>query len=206
MGEIGARWYVVEAFQGCHEEAYLKLAAAGFHVWRPIDVTRVNRNTARPSKGVDKSAPRRDRKVARFGRFLFLHVELNDYIREAIVSLSEVRRFLCFSGTTNPAPLPDDVITFNRESIPKWGPTTRAYKRGQMVDVLFGPFAGHKGQIESVDDRGVVVVMLEFLGRSIPVPIQVEHVSLSQSQAKPPGRETLKQVADHRESELAKSA
>lgn len=200
------QWYVIEAFQGAHEDAYLKLAAAGFHVWRPIDVVRVNRNVARRSKGVDKSAPRRDRKVARFGRFLFLRAELNDYMREAVVSLSEVRRFLCFAGTTDPAPLPEDVITFNRDNTPKYGPHARAYKRGQTVNIIAGPFAEQKGMIESVDDRGIVVVMLAAMGRSIPVPIQVEHVSLSQSQAKPPGRQASDEVAKHRERELAQSA
>lgn len=128
-----------------------------------------------------------NRKVARFGRSLFLRAELNDYMREAIVSVSEVRSFLCFAGRNEPAPLLEDVITFDRDNAPKWRPRTQAYKRGQAMNIVAGPFPGFKGPIESDDDRGVVVIMIEAMGRSIPVPISVEHVSLSQAKP-PPGR------------------
>ena len=185
------RWYVIEAFQGEDESAYLKLAAAfsetDVRVWRPIDVDRPP--TRRARKSTEPTKPRRDRRRARFGRFLFLNAILTDSLYHAVKNAHHVRKFLTYAGSGEPAPQPDELIEFYREEIPKPSPLPQGMAKGAIVRIQHGPFIGFNGLVSAVDERGSVEVEVSIFGRPTPIVIEVGHVSVEVPVlAKPPDR------------------
>jgi transcription antitermination factor NusG len=186
------RWYVIEAFQGEDEAAYLKLAAAfsetSVKVWRPVDVDRAPQRRAKRS--TKPTTPRRDRRRVRFGRFLFVNAVLTDSLYHAIRNAHHVRKFLTYAGSNEPAAQPDALIEFYREEIPtKRELLPMGLAVGAIVRIEHGPFIGLNGRVASLDERGTVEVEISIFGRPTPIVIEVGHVSVEVAAlAKPPAR------------------
>lgn len=54
-----------------------------------------------------------------------------------------------------------------------------AFKPGDVVELLEGDFKGTKGRVSEVDfERGIIQVIIELLGRSIPVVVDFDKVKL----------------------------
>jgi len=193
------RWYVVEAFSGEDEAAYLRLAAAfsgtEVSVWRPVDVERAPDRRARRS--TKPATPRRDRRRPRFGRFLFVNAVLTDGLYHAIRNAHHVRKFLTYAGSNEPAPQPDALIEFYREETPIKRKTLPAgLVAGAIVRIEQGPFVGFNALVASVDDKGSVEVEVSIFGRPTPIVIEVGHVSVdSLLLAKPHDRRTFLKAA-----------
>jgi transcription antitermination factor NusG len=189
------RWYVVEAFHGEDELAYLRLAAVFVNtdltVWRPVDVERCPDRRARSS-----GKPRRDRRRPRFGRFIFLRANLSDSLYHAVKNATHVRGFLTYAGSFEPASLPDKLVEFYRQEIPRRMKLPDGLAIGATVRINDGPFIGLRGPVEALVDTGVVTVSVQLFGRLTPLPIEVGHVSVEVTElAKPPSSRTSRKVA-----------
>jgi transcription antitermination factor NusG len=184
------RWYVVEAFEGKDCDVCLRLACAKFHVWRPVDEVRPTVRARSPRSG---RLTRPIRKVARFGRYVFLRVEMSESVQWAIGQTPGVRGFVCGAGEDAPAAIADELIAFLKEHRLDRRTSKFEFSRGDIVRMSDGPFEGLRGVVEDIDKRGVLRVELELFGRSTPIIIEVGHVELVEQGRRPPiGRDVRK--------------
>lgn len=211
MQQQNPSWYVVEAYPGEDEQATLRLAATVLSlpvtVWRPVDVVRpsTRREKPKPSQRAPQAVlkQRRDRRVARFGRFLFVRAVMTDSLLAAINHTTHVRRVLTYAGTFDPAPVPDAMIALYREKVPRRSEMPPGLAKGATVKITAGPFAGQSAKVLSVDEGGAVEVAIDLLGRLTPTVFEVGHVSVEiPVSAKSLGSQTSKPRA----SEMAPSA
>lgn len=181
----GLRWFVVEAVQGRDFDACLRLARARFDVWRPVDRVRSwNRRGALAS-----NAMRLERKIPRFGRYLFLHCELSDAVVNAVEQLDDVRGFLRPTRDSSPSVVPDAQICFWREHKPTRPKNMPKIRIGQVFDVTEGTFAGHFGAVSDVRDLdrfGIVRLEMNFMGRLTSIPFEVGHIAERVMGQRPP--------------------
>jgi len=183
-------WYVVEAFEGKDENAYLRLVSGGFKAWRPVDGTRSTRRFS--GKKLVRAERRRD-KLPRFGRFIFINEEMNDFIHNAILQTRNVRRFLCMAGGTEPARVPDELIDFYKHNVPVKPKFDHGFKVGETVRVLAAPFVGfHSVVTEVVDNRDLLKIELSIFGRPTPLIIEVGHVERVELGPRPPIKPNVK--------------
>jgi transcription antitermination factor NusG len=177
------RWYVVEAFEGKDFDVCLRLAAARFRVWRPIDEIKISRRWA--GRKTDR-ATRAIRKVPRFGRYLFLEVAMSDAIRWAISATPGVRGFICAAGSNEPAAVPSELIEFYRNHAPKRDARGNSIGKGDRVRIAAGPFADHEGSVVDIDKRGILRLEICIFGSPTPLIIEVGHVELVEQGHRPP--------------------
>lgn len=178
-------WYVVECYPGKDFDVCGKLAHVGYDVWRPIrKVTTTLRDGG--LRG------RRCRSVPRFGRYLFLRVELTASMRFTISTETGVRGFLKRAGDDEPAIVPDewmDFLMFGKPIVDRRG---LAFESGMRVRVNAGPLAGREGVVKSVDDGRVVKIGLDSFGclaiESSYLDPLVQRCAMSD--VRPMGRET----------------
>jgi transcription antitermination factor NusG len=166
-------WYVIECREGKDAHVRLKLAAAGFDVWRPVREIAVTRRW----KGVRKAKRQMEKRyVSRFGRYLFLRVEMSDSVRAAILEVNGVHQWLCMAGANSPASVPPELIEFYEANVAQPIDCGHAYKNGDRVSILAEPFAGFVGMIVSIDRRGIIAVEISVFGRPTPLILEVGHV------------------------------
>ncbi|MBM3578789.1 MAG: hypothetical protein FJX40_14310 [Alphaproteobacteria bacterium] len=152
-------WYVVEAFEGKDFEAQLRLAAASLNVWRPVHRIEVERHIR--VGGYDRRT-KVSRNVARFGRYIFLEVDMTDAIYQAVKHTSGVFGFLTLAGSDAPAEIDSRHIAFLKE--PPLISEKALFHSRDRVRIKAGPFADHEGVIEKVDKRGVPIVTIQLFG------------------------------------------
>jgi len=170
-GSDRLRWFVVEAFEHSVAQARLNLAVAGLHVWAPVDVKR------QPNRS-RSTAPRRDLRIPRFGRYLFVRCRMTDALRNAIDNTPAVAGLLVASKEEAPSPIPDHVMDWLREPREAEGEVQQPYVPGDKVRVTDGPFGGFEAKVEDVDKRGAIRVAYEIFGRPTPVVLEVGHVEM----------------------------
>jgi transcription antitermination factor NusG len=187
--DMTMQWYVVEAFEGKDFDVALRLAAAGFNVWRPVDVVR---SGARWNGRKIAGNRRLVRKVARFGRYLFVELEMTDAVRWAISTTPGVFGFICFAGVSAPAIVPRNLIEFYRENLPERGACGKEVHKGDRIKIKDGPFAFCEGVVEDVDKRGILRVTIYIFGGPTPLIIEVGHVELVELGRRPPIGLTVK--------------
>jgi transcriptional antiterminator NusG len=181
-------WYVVEAFEGKDENAYLRLVAGGFKAWRPVDIVRGSRRTGKSDRII-----RKESKQPRFGRFIFVDVEMNDFVHSAILQTRNVMRFLCFAGSGEPSQIPAELIEFYKHHRPQKAEKTQAIKPKDMVRITDGPFTGFDAKVvEVVDKRGTLKIEATLFGRPTPLIIEVGHVALVELGQRPPIKPNVK--------------
>lgn len=143
-----AQWYIVEAVEGKDFRVYGELAAMGYECWRPVDTVIVTR---RVMVGGVLKPHKLERKIPRFGRYVFLHHIMSASVRSAIHDLPEVRRFVCMAGTEEPASIPDALIDFYRKGFEgeakevdgQFSPTDK-------VRIAIGPATGVIGVVKAI--------------------------------------------------------
>jgi transcription antitermination factor NusG len=171
MGCDGKAWYVVEALEGKDCDVRLRLAAAGFEVWRPVERVRFKRR----KKG--ESGEQAFRNVARFGRYIFLHVLMTDYVFGAVRYLPGVRDFVHLAGSDAPARVPDAVIHMLREPPPAAVKAPDFLKK-DLVRFVGGPFEGLCGVVVEIDSRGNPVVEMSICGAPTAFPVDAAYVEM----------------------------
>ncbi|WP_424363589.1 transcription termination/antitermination protein NusG [Methylocystis parvus] len=176
-------WHVIECIEGKDKEAYGRLAALGFEVWRPT--LKKRESTRWQGKPLEK----RQRKpcyVPIFGRYLFIQVDMSDAIFGAVLEQPGVYSWLCYAGSDDPATVPDEWIAHYKQFKPECVDVMPTLAAGDKVGITQGPFAGLQGVVNRVDKRGVVCVQLDIFGRPTPLILPVGHVELVEQGHRPP--------------------
>lgn len=177
----GKKWFVVEAYEGKDFDVCLRLAAAGFNVWRPVKQVVIAR---RIKVGCYERVEKARRNVARFGRYLFVELVLTDSVYQAIKHAPGVRGFLTMAGSDAPAKIDSNYIAFLRGA-PEIAETKDVFHSRDRVRITVGPFNGVEAVVKEVDSRKVPVVTINAFGGMTSFPIDACYLELL-ALAKPP--------------------
>jgi len=172
--QSGKRWYVVAAIDGKDFDVCLRLAAAGFEVWRPVE-KRAFKRRVKTSWG-EKLVPA-ERSVARFGRYVFLHVVMNDSVFASVRHAPGVRDFVHLAGGDDPAAVPEAVIAVLREKIAN-SENAFGFKKMDRVRFVDGAFEGLCADVVDVDSRGVPMLEMMVFGGKTCFPIDPSRIVL----------------------------
>jgi transcription antitermination factor NusG len=196
---VNLRWYVVETREHAVRDAMLSLALhfsqhEEHEVWAPFDRRR------RPDRSRCEK-PRADIRTPRFGRFIFIRCNMTPSLQHAINEQAGVAKVLAFSGTDEPAPVPDAHIADLRDHATAT-PSSFDIVIGDTIRVVEGPFASFGGKVTAVDRRGTICAEIEIFGRPTPIILEVGQVVMAQ-QAKSRAIEALKQARRQAKAEAA---
>jgi len=162
----GERWYVVHTQPNAEGVAIAHLEGQGYQVFCP-----------RYCKAV-----RHARKIKRvlaplFPNYLFLRLDVSRDQWRFVNSTRGVVRLL-MQGVT-PQPVPRGIVEalqlqLGADDAMSW---TAMFKVGQAVRIVEGPFVDFVGILEHLDAGGRVRVLLDLLGRSVPLALRCEAVT-----------------------------
>lgn len=155
------RWHVLEAREGRDFSLCQQLTREGFECWRPVDVVTVTR---RVRVGGVMKMQKSERKVARFGRYLFINVALGPYVRSAIETDPDVVGFLRGAGGEAPAVVPDDLIAFYRAAPARTAREDAPFSVGDRVRIAKGPATGVAGVVRELQRASVMIAVGESAG------------------------------------------
>jgi transcription antitermination factor NusG len=183
-------WYVVEGREGKAQDARLRLAAAGMHVWMPM---LRKRSPERRLKRGESNKRRPDVYIPRFGRYFFVRCILSDSLRHAINDTASVAGLLCAPGQEVPVAIPEEYIAWlGKPEQMSLRAATTTLERGNVVRVVDGPFAGLTSRIEAVDKSTALHLLFDLFGRLTPVILDASQVELAVAgQATPHHRMTV---------------
>lgn len=156
-----ARWYVVHTQPHAEARAVLHLQRQDYSVFCPWTHKTI-RHARKVSRGL---APL-------FPGYLFLSLDLSRDSWRRVNGTRGVVRLI--TQGDRPLPVPEGTVEalqarMDREGAMDW---SCALKVGQAVKVCGGAFADFVGTLEGLDAAGRVRVLLDLLGRSVPVMLQ----------------------------------
>jgi len=156
----GERWYVARTLPQRELQAAKQLANQDFRAFVPRYWK--NRRHARRVETI--SAPL-------FPRYIFVILDRSRDRWRSINGTLGVERLLMQGG--EPQAVPQGVVESLLDSTDPEGNIQFRYqlRQGQSVRVTAGPFADFVGQLESLDDRGRVSVLLELIGGNTRVTL-----------------------------------
>ena len=165
---MSKNWYLVYTKPRQESIAEENLQRQGFDIWLP----RLRLSRRRRRRWVDVVEPL-------FPRYLFIRLQAGSD------DFAPIRSTRGVSGLVrvgmNPAQVPDSVVQALRQTAdPENGlmnPEARRLARGDLVEVLEGPFEGLRGvfQLQSGNER--VVILLDVLGRANRVKLSRHQVT-----------------------------
>ncbi len=131
-------------------------------------------NEATVTKGKKVIKPRKI-----YPGYIFIKTRMNDKLWYVIRNTPGVK--LIVGAETRPIPLTDlehANIMVQIEKSNEKAEIFVPYQRGDVVVLKEGDFAGMKGNIKEVDaEKGMVVVIVEILGRLTPIAVNFDKVS-----------------------------
>jgi transcriptional antiterminator RfaH len=163
-----SRWYVVQTHVHSENKAAAHLARQGYDVYLPRYLKR-----RRHARRVDNvPAPL-------FPRYLFVGFDHATARWRSIQSTQGVSHLICNSN--EPALLPDSVITElrrreNDSGFIRFDPQPQ-YAPGDKIRVVDGVFSDSFGLFKGMADRDRVAILLDLLGRKVPVVLHRESVA-----------------------------
>jgi transcriptional antiterminator RfaH len=161
----GERWFVVHTQPRAEGRAIFHLERQGYRVFCP----RYAKTARHARKAKIVLAPL-------FPNYLFLQLHLGRDQWHSVNGTRGVAR-LIMQGET-PQPVPQGIIEalqarMSVDGAINWDPTI---KIGQSVRIADGPFADFMGTLAHLDAAGRVRVLLDLLGRSVPVALRCEQL------------------------------
>lgn len=151
------RWYVVCCQTRQEARADLNLRRQGFDSWLPR-----LRRTRRHARRIDNVL------VPLFPGYLFVRLDLELQPWRSINGTFGVRRLLC--ENERPAPVVTGFIETLQETMDEDGlvaTPTDAFKCGDRVRLVAGPFADMVGTLARMTEKDRVAVLLNVLGREV---------------------------------------
>ncbi len=151
------RWYVVCCQARQEARADLNLRRQGFESWLPR-----LRWTRRHARRVDNVL------VPLFPGYLVVRLGLDVHLWRSINGTFGVRRLLC--ENERPAPVAAGFVETLRETVDEEGLVVApqdAFKCGDPVRLIAGPFADMVGTLARLTDKDRVAVLLNVLGREV---------------------------------------
>ena len=149
-------WYAVYTQAGKERFALQNLANQGFEAYLPS-----YRKRRRHARRVDTVL------APLFPRYLFVCMDPHQQRWRSINGTFGVS-YLLSDGET-PMVVPDQMVVAirNREDNGVVAVQAPAFTKGQKLEVTDGPFAELGGVFECIDDQERVVLLLEFMGRTV---------------------------------------
>jgi len=156
----GKRWYVARTHPQRELQAAKQLANQGFRTFVPRCWK--NRRHARRVETI--SAPM-------FPRYIFVILDRSRDRWRSVNGTLGIERLLMQAG--EPQPVPCGVVESLVEAADADGNVQFDYQliEGQTIKVTAGPFADLVGQLERLDDKGRVRVLLELMGGPVRVTL-----------------------------------
>ncbi len=118
------------------------------------------------------------KKLPLFPRYLFIRLD-NHFISKSwgpIRSTKGVSNLVKFGDTL--AQIHDDIVKLiMARELEEDSKVEPIYKRGQNLNILEGPFAGFEAIYQGMDEEMRIIVLLEFMRKSVVVPLNLKHVS-----------------------------
>lgn len=167
------RWHVLLAEPNRERIAAARLVGAGITSYVPLIIRRViAKGRVRRTPGLHPQRPLRSKVTPMFPGYVFAVLPVDGSKERAAKDTDGIRDMLKFCGS--PAILQQAHIDAMKitevELRPRSTREERAailakYRVGQQVTLLSGPFAQMLAEIETLDDRGRVGVLLSLFGR-----------------------------------------
>jgi transcriptional antiterminator RfaH len=157
------RWYVAQTQPLAESRAIAHLERQGYNVFCPR-----YRKTVRHARKV------RSVLAPLFPNYLFLHLDASRDQCRAVNGTRGVARLISQGDTLQPLPqgaIEDLLARTDTDGVINWTP---AFKIGQAVRIVEGPFADIVGTLENLDAAGRVRVLLDLLGRKVVVASRCE--------------------------------
>jgi transcriptional antiterminator RfaH len=163
IGRSGERWYVVHTQPHAENRATFHLERQRYSVFCP-----------RYAKVVRHARRRTNILAPLFPSYLFLRLDVSRERWRGVNGTCGVMR-LIMQGE-NPQPVPCGIVETLRTQtdacgVLNWAPS---FKIGQSVHIADGPFEGLVGTLERLDATGRVRVLLDLLGRSVLVTLDLQ--------------------------------
>jgi transcription elongation factor/antiterminator RfaH len=160
-----ARWYAAHTQPRAESRAVYNLEMQGFRVLCP----RFRKTVRHARKAKVVLAPL-------FPNYLFVHFDLSRDRWRSVNGTRGVVHLLMLGGM--PQSVPNDFVDGVRarmraDGSVDWRPTLSV---GDAVRIADGPFAAFLGTLEYLDAAGRVRVLLDLLGRSVPVHLRCEEI------------------------------
>jgi transcriptional antiterminator RfaH len=163
----GHFWYAVHTHPREEAKALGHLERQGYKAYLPRYAKKIRH-------------ARKTERVARplFPRYLFVNLNIATEGWRSIRSTVGVAEIVCFGD--QPTPLPLGVVEGierqqDAEGFVQFADQS-AFKRGDPVLVLSGPFSQQLGLCEGVTDNQRIAILLDLLGRKVRVVLDVEAV------------------------------
>lgn len=153
-----SRWYAVNTLAGKEAIAEINLNRQGYATYVPWRF-----------KSVRHGRRFHQRRTSFFSNYLFVHFDTQRQRWRSINGTIGVRRLIMAGDRPVPIPRglveamiartrPDGFLSFDPDLMP-----------GREVEVLIGPFANLIGQLDKIDERGRIKVLIECMNGKVPV-------------------------------------
>jgi transcriptional antiterminator RfaH len=162
----GERWYVVHTQPNAEGVAIAHLEGQGYQVFCP-----------RYCKAVRHARKTRRVLAPLFPNYLFLRMDVSRHQWRSVNGTRGVVR-LIMRGVT-PQPVPRGIVEalqvqLSADDGMNWAVM---FRTGQAVRIVEGPFVDFVGTLQHLDAGGRVRVLLDLLGRSVPLALPCEAVT-----------------------------
>lgn len=161
------RWHVAYTQPLAETRAAQELRQQGFDAFLPL--CRRLRRHARRTESVLRPM---------FPRYLFVAIDLQSQPWRSVNGTRGVVHLV--RQGDRPAAVPAGVVESLRARADASGAVPlaalAAFEPGQRLVVADGPFAGHVGRYEAMTEGDRVILLLDLLGRSVPVAVPVLQV------------------------------
>ncbi|MBE7413146.1 MAG: UpxY family transcription antiterminator [Leptospiraceae bacterium] len=117
-----------------------------------------------------------------FTSYIFVNIEY-DKDRIKILSLPGAHHFIFHLG--KPCIISEEDIEMIKIFVENFPETLKlkkeeSLKKGKTILIKYGPFAGHKAEVERVNKNARVVLKLPAMNQTISVEVQVEELGLDE--------------------------
>ena len=147
------KWLVAQIKPKSHDLAFRNLERQGFETFMP----KIKVSTKKENKFINKE-------VFVFPGYVFIGVDLQDHYWTKINSTYGVSKLLSFNNKPSEVPL-DFIVTLKKKFQDNINPIIdENLKKGDTIKFNNGPFAELVVNIESVEEKKRIYVLLEVMG------------------------------------------
>lgn len=166
------RWYVVRTFSG-HETKVKTLLEAGLNEHEHLKAKVLEILVPMEKVFEVKDGKKKSKTKNFFPGYILVNVDLDNQVKDFILSTPSVMGFLGTGG--NPNPLQPEEVRRIVGRLSQDSSTERMetiFRSGDLVKIIDGPFNNFSGLIEEVNEEKMKIkVMVSIFGRKTPVEI-----------------------------------
>lgn len=170
------KWYVIYAKSGQEKKAVESLKDQ----IKRLKLEEYFLDIVYPQEDVQISVKGKKRSLKKkiFPGYLLVHMIMNDQTWHVVKNVNNITGFLG-STVKEPIPLNEEEVTRLIDQMSygfKSAKKLQEYSIGDKVKVLEGPFANFTGSVESLTDKGKLVIQISIFGRTTPVELKEDQI------------------------------